>query len=178
MSVYSNLASSTPAEIVAYTSAVVDLLGGDEPLDVLKRTPAALTKAIAGLTPRQLAKREAPDKWSIRHVLRHLADSEIVWAWRLRLVLAEERPPITGYDQDLWAARLEYEATNVKESLAEFGVVRKSNLRLLKRASAADLARVGVHSQRGEESIERMLDLYAGHDLLHLRQIRRIRDSL
>jgi len=178
MSVYSNSASSTPEEIVAYTSAVVDLLGDDEPLDVLKRTPAALTKAIAGLTPRQLAKREAPDKWSIKHVLRHLADSEIVWAWRLRLVLAEDRPPITGYDQDLWAERLEYESTNVKESLAEFGVVRKSNLRLLTRASAADLARVGVHSQRGEESVERMLDLYAGHDLLHLRQIKRIRESL
>jgi len=175
MSVFTNPASSSKDQAKSYTAAILDLLGARNPIDVLKRTPAALEKAIHGLSPRELSKREAPDKWSIKHVLRHLADSDIVWAWRLRMVLAHDRPSLTGYDQDLWADRLGYGDADAKESLSEFAVLRKANLRLVKRASAEDLKRVGVHAERGDESVEHMLRLYAGHDLLHLRQIDRIR---
>jgi hypothetical protein len=94
------------------------------------------------------------------------------------MVLAHDRPAITGYDQDLWAERLDYAGADVKESLAEFGALRKSNLRLVKRASPADLQRAGVHSERGEETVAHMMRMYAGHDLLHLRQIARIRAAL
>jgi hypothetical protein len=175
MSVFTNPASSSKEQARAYTSAILDLLGDRAPVDVLKKTPAALAKAIKGLSARQLAKREAPGKWSIRHVLRHLADSEVVWGWRLRMVLAHDRPPLTGYDQDLWAERLGYDTSDAKESLAEFGVLRKGNLRLVKGATEDDLKRVGMHAERGEESVAHMMRLYAGHDLLHHSQIERLR---
>lgn len=64
------------------------------------------------------------------------------------------------------------------EALALFEVLRRANLRLLARASAADLRRTGVHAERGEESLEHLRRLYAGHDLLHLRQIERVRRTL
>jgi hypothetical protein len=64
------------------------------------------------------------------------------------------------------------------EALETFGVLRRSNLRLLSRASPQDLQRVGVHSERGDESVAHMMKLYAGHDLLHLNQIARIKASL
>jgi hypothetical protein len=117
-------------------------------------------------------------KWSIAQVVRHLADAEIVWAWRLRLILAQDRPELTGYDQDRWSARLGYERADAGESLELFSTVRRSNVRLLERATAADLKRVGVHSERGEESLEHLRRLYAGHDLLHLRQIERVRRAV
>lgn len=175
MSVFTNPASSSKEQAKAYTSAILGLVEDRTPIDVLKRTPAALEKSIDGLSARQLSKREAAGKWSIKHVLRHLADSEIVWSWRLRMVLAHDRPPLTGYDQDLWAQRLKYDESDSRESLSAFGVLRKSNLRLVKRASDDDLRRVGVHAERGDESVAHMVRLYAGHDLLHLRQIARIR---
>lgn len=178
MSVFTNPASSSRENARAYTSAVVDLVGDRDPVDILRRTPAALAKAVRGLTGRHLARSEAPGKWSIRQVLRHLADSEIVWSWRLRMVLAHDRPQITGYDQDLWAERLGYAVADVKESLEEFGILRRGNLRLLKRAAPADLERVGVHAERGAESVRHMIRLYAGHDVLHLNQIARIRAAL
>jgi hypothetical protein len=99
----------------------------------------------------------------------------LVWGWRLRIILAQDRPQITGYDQDLWAERLHYDQADVKEALTDFGVLRRANLRLLSQASPQDLKRVGVHAERGEESIDRLIRLYAGHDLLHLRQVERIR---
>jgi hypothetical protein len=178
MSVFTNPASGSKENARAYTSAVVDLVGDRDPLEVLAKTPAALEKAIKGLTGRQLSKREAPNKWAIRQVLRHLADSEVVWGWRLRMVLAHDRPAITGYDQDLWAERLAYDEADAKESLNEFAALRKGHLRLLKRATPQTLDRVGVHAERGEESVGKMLRLYAGHDLLHLNQIARIKEGL
>jgi hypothetical protein len=114
----------------------------------------------------------------MRQVVRHLADSEIVWGWRLRQVLAQDRPPLTGYDQDAWAERLRYADADIDEALEEFAVLRRGHLRLLTRATADDLRRVGVHSERGEESVGHMLRMYAGHDLLHLRQLARIRETL
>jgi len=121
---------------------------------------------------------ERPGKWSICQVLSHLSDSELVWGWRSRLILAQDRPPLTGYDQDLWAERLQYAEADPHESLSMFRTLRASNLRLIERATPSDLQRVGVHSERGEESLGHLLKLYAGHDLLHLNQIARIRAAV
>jgi uncharacterized damage-inducible protein DinB len=178
MTIFTNPASRSASEAKAYTTAVLELLGDQDPMRVLAATPDALRDAIAGLDARHVARPEREGKWSIAQVLQHLADSDLVWGWRLRLVLAQERPALTGYDQDAWAARLGYERANPEESLGDFGVLRRSNLRLLSRATPADLARVGVHTERGDESIAHMIRLYAGHDVLHLRQIARIREAV
>ena len=174
MSVFTNASNSTAEEISAYVGAVLDLVGDRDPSSVLRETPGVLRRTIANLAPAQLREPEMPGKWSVAQVLQHLADSEVVWAWRLRLILAQDRPQLTGYDQDQWAARLGYEKANPAEALEEFSVLRRANLRLLERATPDDFERVGVHSERGEESLGHLRRLYAGHDLLHLRQIDRI----
>jgi hypothetical protein len=178
MSVFSNRSIDPPQERARYAGAILDLLAGNDPLAVLRHTPPAVAHAIAGLTREQLRVPEALEKWSIVQVLQHLADSELVWGWRLRMILSQDRPPITGYDQDLWADRLNYADADPDDAMSAFTVLRRANLRLIERATPADLKRVGVHSERGEESIEYLLGLYAGHDLLHLRQCERIRASL
>jgi hypothetical protein len=174
MSIFSNRASDLPQERAAYAGAVLGLLGGQDPLTVLKATPERVAGLIGGVPEDRLRAPEAPGRWSVAHVLQHFADSDLVWGWRLRLILAHDRPTITGYDQDLWADRLHYDAVDVAEALDLFRVLRRANLRLLERATAADLQRVGVHSERGEESVGYLCRLYAGHDLLHIDQIGRI----
>jgi hypothetical protein len=178
MSVFTNPASRSAEQAAAYTAAVLELLGPRNPIEVLQDTVSALAQVRHGLSTGQVTQPEAPGKWSVRHVLQHLADSELVWGYRLRIVLAHDRPRLTGYDQDLWAERLGYDEADADQSLQDFGVLRRTNLRLLVRASDEDLKRVGVHSERGEESIEHMIRLYAGHDLLHLEQLVRIRRAL
>lgn len=174
MSVFSNT-SKDPAELRAqYAPAVLGLLGDRAPIDVLRDTAGALARAVATLTPQQIKTPEALGKWSIAAVLRHLADTDVVWGWRMRLILAQDRPTITGFDQDLWAERLDYANADPNESLETFAVLRRDNLRLIERATPADLARVGVHAERGEESVGYLVRLYAGHDLMHLAQIERI----
>ena len=178
MSVFSNPASRSVEQAKAYTTAVIDLLDRRDPIDVLRSTPAALSQAVDGLSNAQLSRPEAEGKWSIGQLLQHLADSELVCGYRLRMVLAQDRPAITGYDQDLWAERLDYAHADPAHALADFRMLRTANLRLIARATAADLERVGVHAERGEESVAHMIRLYAGHDLLHLRQLERIKLAL
>jgi hypothetical protein len=178
MSIYSNLSSSTPSEIAEYVTALQGLLGDREPLAVLRATPMELRQRLAHMPGEASGRPESPGKWSVRHVLAHLADSELVYGWRVRMILAHDRPTITGYDQDLWADRLGYEEVDPEHALHTFTVLREWNLRLLERAAPADLQRVGVHSERGEETLAHLVRLYAGHDLLHLRQIDRIRTAV
>jgi DinB superfamily len=178
MSVFTNPASRSAQQATAYTAAVLDLLGARDPVEALQNTVSALEQIRQGLSTEQITRPEAPGKWSIRHVLQHLADSELVWGYRLRMVLAHDRPPLTGYDQDLWAERLGYDEADADQALEDFGLLRRANLRLLACASDEDLKRVGVHAERGAESVEHMIRLYAGHDLLHLEQLARIRRAV
>jgi hypothetical protein len=178
MSVFTNPATGAAEHAAAYTRAILGLLGDREPNEVLRETVAALPRAIERLSPAQLRSPEAPGKWSISQILQHLADSEIVWAWRMRVILAQDRPPITGYDQDLWAARLHYDQSDPSEALEQFTILRRANLRVLDRASPADLERVGIHSERGLENLAHLRRLYAGHDLMHLQQLDRVRRAV
>jgi hypothetical protein len=178
MSIFTNPASRSIEQAHEYKTAVLGLLGSKDPVQVLHNTPDAVQTVVAGLTANELSRPEAPGKWSIRHVVRHLADSDLVWGFRLRLVLAQERPTLTGFDQDRWAERLRYDEASVDEALQEFHVLRRSNMHVIAGASPAELARVGVHAERGEESVADMIRLYAGHDLLHLAQLARIRQAI
>jgi hypothetical protein len=178
MSIYSNLASSGPEDTVAYVGALLGLLGDRDPVEVLAAMPAALERFVAHVPDEVVTRAEAPGKWSIRDVVAHLADSELVGSFRLRMILAQERPPLAGYDQDLWADRLRYREVVLRDALDQFLTLRRSNLRLWRDLTTADLARVGVHGERGEESLGRLRKLYAAHDLLHLNQLDRIRRAL
>jgi DinB family protein len=178
MSVFTNSASSTPEQTAAYIGAVLDLVGARNPSEVLQDTLPAIERIRGGLSREQARQPEAPGKWSIAQVMQHLADSELVWGYRLRMVLSQDRPRLTGYDQDLWAERLGYGEADPEQALQVFSALRHANLRLLARASGEDLKRVGIHAERGEETVEHMIRLYAGHDLLHLEQLARIRRAL
>jgi DinB superfamily len=178
VSVFSNTSKDSPDVRAQYAPAVLGLVGERNPVEVLRETPGAASRAIAALSPDQLRIPESAGKWSIAQVLRHLADTDVVWGWRMRLILAQDRPAITGFDQDLWAEHLRYADADPHQSLETFAVLRRDNLRLIEGATAADLQRVGVHAERGEESVGYLVRLYAGHDLMHLNQLSRIRDSV
>jgi hypothetical protein len=177
MSVFTNPSSSSREQARAYTAAILGLVGDADPLEILRTTPATLREAIAAVAPDRLSVHEAPGKWSIRQVVQHLADSEIVFSWRLRLVLAHDQPEITGYDQDRWAERLGYDDVDVELAMDTFEILRRGNVQLLARSTPEALTRYGVHAERGNESVAHMMRMYAGHDTLHLQQIDRIRDT-
>lgn len=177
-SVFTNRKDSADKHAFRYMEAVIELLGERDPLEVMDSQMAWLRSAVDGIDADALRTREAPGKWSIAAVLKHLADSEMVYRYRMRRIVAEPGFPIRGYDQDAWADRLHYHRCDPAESLDELEALRQMNLRWLRTLRDEELDRAGQHDERGEESVRLMLRLLAGHDLVHRQQIERIKRVL
>ena len=171
---FSNPASGAAAAATTYVRALLDLLGPREPLEVLRELVPWLDHRLEGIPDARLRRPEAPGKWSVAGVVQHLADSELILAVRGRLILSEDRPPIQGFDQDLWAERFRYNDASIEIALAQLRGLRAANLELWRRLSPADLTREMMHSERGPESLGHLLKLMAAHDLVHRRQIDRV----
>ncbi len=163
--------SETPQQ---YSQRVISYLEGRDPIEVLFATPRELQKLIRGAPRKSLDAKPAPDKWSAAMILAHLADSEIVYAFRLRLMLATSGVTIQGIDQDAWGAAFDYGAEDPVASVEDFRVNRERTLRLLAKLSKQQWECYGMHTERGKETVRRMVELLAGHDLNHLRQIQTI----
>jgi uncharacterized damage-inducible protein DinB len=153
-------------------------LGGDDPVEAMAEAPDRLRRAIRGLTEKQLATRPAPGKWTIKEILAHLADGEVILGSRYRFIAAHDRPRIQSYEQDLFAARLGALNARAADLVDDFAMVRAANIGLLERLPDEAWDRVGLHAERGEESIRKLVHLYAGHDRHHLAQVETIRTGL
>lgn len=153
-------------------------LGGDDPMDVMAESPDRLRRLLRGLTEKQLSARPAPGKWSIKEIVAHLADGEVILGSRYRFIGAHEKPPIASYDQDLFVEKLGVGNARATDLADDFAMARAINLGLLDRLPEASFDRVGLHAERGEESIRTLVYMYAGHDRHHLRQIETIRTGL
>ena len=153
-------------------------LGGADPVASMAETPGRLRRLVRGLTERQLGTKPAPGKWSIREIVAHLADNEVVLGSRYRFIAAMDRPPIPGFDQDAFVANLGVSRARTVDLLDDFSMARAVNLGLLQRLGTDAWNRVGIHSERGEETFGVLVATYAGHDLHHLAQIETIRTGL
>lgn len=119
----------------------------------------------------------APGKWTLRQIICHLADSEMIGRYRLASVIAEDNPTLMWYDQDAWAANLDYSTRKFSQALETFRRVRGENYELLKALPEETFARTGTHSKNGVISLKDLLLMYAEHAEGHARQIRAARDA-
>jgi hypothetical protein len=161
----------TPQE---YTQRVFSYIEGKEPLAVQGATAKKLERLIKGAPTSKLRKRPAPDKWSVSEILAHLADAEIVGGFRMRLILGAPGTPIVAFDQDAWVISLHYSKRDPRKAVEQFRTLREANLALLKSLTPEQWKQYGMHFERGQESIEHIVRMFAGHDLNHLRQIEAI----
>ena len=155
-----------------YAKRVIGYVGGKDPLAVLASTPRKAAALVEGVSKRRLARRPQPDKWSVTEILAHLADTEMVYGFRLRLILGASGSPIQGFDQDAWARF--YATQDPALSLAAWRLDRERTVRLLRGLAPKQWKSYGIHSERGRETMRRVVELMAGHDLNHLRQVRAI----
>jgi len=174
---FSNPASQAKDNAAAYVKLLMDLLGDRDPFEVQSQLLVSLQAEIAGIDDATLRRPEKPGKWSIMQVIQHLADTEVVYRYRMRMILAQPAPEIQGYDQDLWAANLNYNEMDLREAPEIIRVLRAANLKMLRGLNETQLKRYGLHSERGPESIRKILQMIAAHDLLHLNQIKRIKKA-
>jgi hypothetical protein len=163
-----------PETVQEYTSRLLSYADGKDPLRLQQAAPKKLAQLIKGKTKKQLTRKPAPDKWSIAEIVAHLADAELAIGWRMRKILAQNTVPLDAYDQDIWANTFGYKKRDPRRSLASYHALREANIILLKSVPRNLWTNYGVHAERGNESINHMVKLTAGHDINHLRQVEAI----
>ena len=157
-----------------YVQRIRGNVAGKDPLKVQGATAKKLAGLIKGAPASKLRKRPEPEKWSVAEILAHLAEAEIVICWRVRAILGAPGIAIQAYDQDAWAQAGQYAKRDARKSLEEFRELREMNLAFYKRLTPEQWNHHGMHSERGEESIGRLAEMMAGHDINHLEQIAKI----
>ena len=154
-----------------YKARILRYLGSGDPLPLLAAAPATLAALLGRVPPGVLDRRPAVGKWSVREITAHLADDELVGAYRVRLILSAPGTDIQAFDQDIWAVTGRYATSDPTTSLTLFRVLREANLALWRSLTPAEWDLVGLHAERGPESVREIAAYYAGHDLNHFAQI-------
>src|SRR5688572_3463448 len=170
-----NASSETVDE---YKARILRYQAGADPLVLQAKAPDVLAALLEGLSDEHLEQHPAPGKWSIREIVAHLAEDELVGAYRIRLILSAPGTAIQAFDQDVWASTGRYSTRDINDSLALYRTLRFANLKLLHSLTAQEWDMFGVHAERGIESLRDIAMYFAGHDLNHFRQIELIRDQL
>jgi len=140
--------------------------------------PAALHKAVAGLSPEQLRARPVAGKWSTLEVVCHLADFEPILADRMKRIIALDNPTLLGADENRFAATLAYHDRDLEEELFLIERTRAQMSRILRTLPADALSRIGTHNERGPRTLEQMLITTINHIPHHLRFIVEKRQAL
>jgi hypothetical protein len=157
-----------------YTQRILGYVEGKEPLEVQAATPGKLERLIKGLSMTKFRERPAADKWSTSEIVAHLGDAEIVTGFRMRLIHGAPGASIAAYDQDAWVTSGHYEKRDPRKSVEQLRTLREANLALLESLTPEQWKHYGMHSERGQETIELIVRMAAGHDINHLQQIEQI----
>src|SRR5262245_17604592 len=157
----------------AYRKRLLGLLGPDDPMKVLSGTPKRLRELLGTIGASGLDRTFGPGKWSARHVFSHFADVEQAVGFRIRQTVTEaDGGAVQPFDQDLWARP--YGRLDAEAAVRAFEALRPWNLSYYRTLPAEDFGKIGLHAERGEESVETMIRMLAGHDRNHLAQLEKI----
>lgn len=155
-----------------YKTRIENYLGTMNPIEVLKSTTSRLERLVCELQNQEA--QSSHETWSAAEILAHLAESEIVYGYRIRKALNANGSAIEATDQNVWVKNARYLQQEPQLALSLFQTVRKANISFLKSLTAQQLENFGIHSERGKESIAQMARMIAGHDINHLQQMEKL----
>lgn len=145
-------------------------------LDAAEKSPKQIAAAVSGLPEKTLRHKPSPDKWCILEIMAHLADMEILYAYRMRQILFDKHPVIAVIDQDAWAKNPGYLETSSAELVALYGLNRHATLQMLRRLKPDDLKKSAFHPEHKRPvTLEEYVGMMSTHGPNHLEQIERLK---
>ncbi|MEX1159079.1 MAG: DinB family protein [Thermomicrobiales bacterium] len=143
-------------------------------LALLEATPAVL-RELVGRLPVEIVEAPLDRGWSVKQMLAHFVDVEVVaFRDRLRRMVEEERPAIPSIDAMARIDEMGWQARSVESLLDELERERGATCRWLRTLTDGQLTRPGEHDTAGEISVSNVLHYWPTHDMAHLRHIQRM----
>ena len=151
------------------TNPYAKFIAGNDPIEMLERSPRIISSLVQDIGEAGLEKSYAPGKWSGRFILAHLADCEIAFGFRWRQVAFSPSVVMQPFDQDAWAKN--YAKLEAKWALGAFITARLWNIEFLKSLPKEAFANSSLHPERGELTLQNLIEITAGHDVNHMEQL-------
>lgn len=138
----------------------------------------ALAAGVEGMAEPQFDARPVKGTWSVRELVAHMMDSDQIGSYRMKSVIAHDRPTLPAYDQDAFVERLQYGRLDVRTSLQAFRANREATADMLRGLPDEAFAREGVHEETGPTTLAALVELYVWHVEHHLRYLNAKRVAL
>lgn len=145
----------------------------NEKIELYGRGYELLKTALAEVPAEAMKFKPEPKEWSVYEIIIHISDSESNAASRARKLIAEPGGVLMGYDQDIWAATLNYHEQDLEDALETTRLVRKTTYELLKKQPDMVFTHAVKHPEYSEPyTFEKWINIYSAHIPGHIEQIR------
>lgn len=163
------LEPGTPAIIRVMPAPYAQYVGTQDPVVVARESLAAFRTLLERLTPADWDRPVGPGKWTIRQVVVHVAQFEMILGNRVRCGVGVDGYVVQTVEQDDLIA--EAAAVDGPTALEALVAVRAMNLAFAESLSPAQRRRTLEHPERGTIDVEDILTTLTGHGVHHLQQI-------
>ncbi|AYA76131.1 hypothetical protein DOE78_12155 [Bacillus sp. Y1] len=144
-------------------------------IDEYKESYNKIVTEMEGLTNEQILYKPNENSWSIREIIIHVTDAELVHVHRMKSVLSENNPILTAFDQDSWTSKLQTQSLDHQLYLTLLDAMINSFIPILTKLDEDDFLRVGTHNVEGEFTFKELLEHSIEHIQNHVEQIKKIK---
>lgn len=158
-------------EYLPMAQKYIDLVPDGIIVDILLQQNKENVLLLGGLTEDQASFRYAPDKWSLKTVIGHIADVERLWCYRILRIARGDARELPGYDRDIFAEMSDCDALPLHKVLNDYVAVRKSTISLIDNLSEQSMVRVAKFNDHNL-SARAGSYIIAGHETHHINIIK------
>jgi uncharacterized damage-inducible protein DinB len=160
-----------PGETASQYFTYIDQVRGDNPLQTMESQLDEYLPWFGRVSEEQSLHRYAPEKWSIRQVLNHVADTERAFAFRALWFARGFDTALPGYDQNTAAAGAQADAISWAAHVEEFKRVRLATISLFQNLAPETWMRSGIASGN-PFTVRALAFIIAGHVTHHAKILR------
>jgi uncharacterized damage-inducible protein DinB len=139
----------------------------------MEKAPDLFAAAIQGASEAALSQRPDAKNWSAKEIICHVRDTEEFFLNRLQMILTFDEPKFSLADAGRWVVERQYLRNDAGEAIAAFRQRRQETLQFVKEIKPEQWERACIHAVRGRMTFRDYVNLLAGHDKIHLEQVKR-----
>ncbi|WP_225229561.1 DinB family protein [Paenibacillus gallinarum] len=149
----------------------IDLVPEGNIISILRKQSEENISILNKLTEENANFRYAPDKWSIKTVIGHIADVERLFSYRILRIARSDVRELPGYDRDIFAEMSSYDSLPLSKVLNDYDAVRNSTASLIDNLPEEAITRVGEFNDH-TFSVRAIVYIIAGHETHHINIIK------
>lgn len=158
-------------EYLPLVKKYIDLVPEGDIISILRKQNEEYLTLLSKITEDNANYRYAPDKWSLKTVIGHIADVERLWNYRILRIARSDVRELPGYDRDIFAEMSAYDNLPLSKVLNDYCAVRNSTVSLIDNLTVEAFTRLGEFNDHAL-SVRAIIYIIVGHETHHINIIK------